>query len=128
MKENVPEYNVAMGIIPDSPVFYWAEHYGEGSDKIAGNTALSAPYNSGWYLPGQDELKAIHANKAKINSALDAIGAVQIAVSSTENDCLYHSATTAGGDIYAANLYMGGGYSTSWRGKACSVRAVRLFP
>ena len=131
MKENVAEYNVAAGIIPDSPVFYWAEHYGEGSDKIYGNTALSSPYNSGWYLPGQNELMAIHANKTTINSALGAIGssAVQIAVSSTTNDIVnkYHSATGTG-TIYGANLSNGTGESTSWKGTAWSVRAVRLFP
>ena len=132
MKENVPEYNVAVGIIPDSPVFYWAEHYGEGSDKIGGESAaLPSPYNSGWYLPGQDELKAIYVNKAKINSAFDAIGssAVKIAVGSTETDNAnkYHSATGTGA-IYGANLFNGGGLSSFWRGEKWSVRAVRLFP
>lgn len=132
MKENVAEYNVPAGNIPDSPVFYWAEHYGEGSDKIAGNTALSAPYNSGWYLPGQVELRAIYVNKTTINSALLAIGssAVQIAVGSTFNDDanIYHNATGSG-QIYPANLSTAeGGVATPWRGKACSVRAVRLFP
>ena len=132
MKENVAEYNVAPGIIPDSPIFYWAEHYGEGSDKIAGNTALSAPYNSGWYLPGQVELRAIYVNKTTINSALDAIGssAVKIAVGSTFNDDanIYHCATGTG-VIYGVNLSTEeGGTSSSWRGYAWSVRAVRLFP
>ena len=129
LMKDVAEYNVPAGRIPDSPVFYWAEHYGEGSDKIYGNTALSSPYNSEWYLPGLYELMAIHANKTTINSALDAIGssAVQIAVGSTDNDNVYHSATGSG-DIYQANLRNGGSVSTSWRGTACSVRAVRLFP
>ncbi|MCR5046634.1 MAG: formylglycine-generating enzyme family protein [Treponema sp.] len=131
MKENVAEYNVAAGIIPDSPVFYWAEHYGEGSDKIAGNTALSSPYNSGWYLPGQDELRAICANKATINSALGAIGssAVQIAVGSTASDNanIYHSATGTN-VINAANLFYGATKISYWRGETWSVRAVRLFP
>ena len=132
MKENVPEYNVAVGIIPDSPVFYWAEHYGEGSDKIGGESAaLPSPYNSGWYLPGQDELKAIHANRATINSAFDAIGssAVKIAVGSTTSDNanIYHCATGTS-VIYGTNLLNGGSESSFWRGKKWSVRAVRLFP
>ena len=130
MKENVPEYNVAVGIIPDSPVFYWAEHYGEGSDKIGGeNTALPSPYNSGWYLPGQDELMAIWENKGTINSALGAIGssAVQIAVGSTDNDRVYHSATGTN-QLNAVNLYNKSSVSSYWRGWAYSVRAVRLFP
>ena len=132
MKENVPEYNVAMGIIPDSPVFYWAEHYGEGSDKIGGDSAaLPSPYNSGWYLPGQEELKAIHANRATINSAFDAIGssAVKIAVGSTTSDNanIYHCATGTS-VIYGTNLLNGGSESSFWRGKKWSVRAVRLFP
>ncbi len=132
MKENVPEYNVAVGIIPDSPVFYWAEHYGEGSDKIGGESAaLPSPYNSGWYLPGQEELKAIHANRATINSAFDAIGssAVKIAVGSTTDDNanIYHCATGTS-VIYGTNLLNGGSESSFWRGKKWSVRAVRLFP
>ena len=132
MKENVPEYNVAVGIIPDSPVFYWAEHYGEGSDKIGGESAaLPSPYNSGWYLPGQEELKAIHANRATINSAFDAIGssAVKIAVGSTTSDNanIYHCATGTS-VIYGTNLLNGGSESSFWRGKKWSVRAVRLFP
>ncbi len=132
MKENVPEYNVAVGIIPDSPVFYWAEHYGEGSDKIGGESAaLPSPYNSGWYLPGKEELKAIHANRATINSAFDAIGssAVKIAVGSTDSDNanIYHCATGTN-VIYGTNLLNGGSESSFWRGKKWSVRAVRLFP
>ena len=132
MKENVPEYNVAVGIIPDSPVFYWAEHYGEGSDKIGGESAaLPSPYNSGWYLPGKEELMAIHANRATINSAFDAIGssAVKIAVGSTTDDNanIYHCATGTN-VIYGVNLLNGGTESLPWRGKKWSVRAVRLFP
>ena len=132
MKENVPEYNVAVGIIPDSPVFYWAEHYGEGSDKIGGESAaLPSPYNSGWYLPGKEELKAIHANRATINSAFDSIGssAVKIAVGSTDSDNanIYHCATGTN-VIYGTNLLNGGSESSFWRGKKWSVRAVRLFP
>ncbi len=105
------------------PAFAWCLSYGSTySAAVSGET-------DGWYLPAENELKAlVITNKAIVNNAFAKIGstATTIIVTNDNNTMLWSSTSQTGGNVQYAVGYKS---TRLERGKGAShnVRAIRQF-